>query len=60
MSTRKQKMNMEQTNIEENPLILVSQKAAIDCTKTALLGEENCIELHEKSRLCKQACTNQS
>ena len=52
-----QKMNKEQTNWDENPLILVSQNTAINCTKIALLGNKNCLESCDKSNLCKQAFT---
>ena len=42
------------------PIILVSQNMAINCTKIALMGDENCIELRGKSRLYKRALINQS
>ena len=40
-------MNREQTNSDENSLILVSQNAAIYRTTNLLLGDGNCIELRD-------------
>ena len=46
-----QKMNMGKTDRSENSLILATQNTAINCTKSSLLGNENCIELRGRSRL---------
>ena len=53
-------MSTEQTNSDENSLILSSQNVAINCTKISLLGDENCNDLRDKSHLSKRACTNES
>ena len=45
----RQKMNTEQTNSDENPLILASQNDAINGTNIAHPGDENCTELREGS-----------
>ena len=46
-------MNFEETNRDQNFLIIASQNVAINCTKISLLGDENRIELRDKSQFCK-------